>query len=30
MFNNGTVADFLIDKDRLFARVNLDDDELRL
>lgn len=30
MFNTGTVADFLMDKDRLFARVNLDDDELRL
>lgn len=30
MFNEGYVADFLIDKDRLFARVNLDDDELRL
>jgi len=30
MFNNGYVADFLLDKDRLFARANLDDDELRL
>ncbi|MBI3574345.1 MAG: deoxynucleoside kinase [Gammaproteobacteria bacterium] len=30
MFNTSTVADFLMDKDRLFARVNLDDDELRL
>ncbi len=30
MFNTGTVADFLMDKDKLFARVNLDDDELRL
>lgn len=30
MFSAGTVADFLFDKDRLFARVNLDDDELRL
>jgi len=30
MFNNGYVSDFLLDKDKLFARVNLDDDELRL
>lgn len=30
MFSNGHVADFLLDKDKLFARVNLDDDELRL
>lgn len=30
MFSSGTVSDFLMDKDRLFARVNLDDDELRL
>jgi deoxyadenosine/deoxycytidine kinase len=30
MFSNGFVADFLLDKDRLFARANLDDDELRL
>jgi deoxyguanosine kinase len=30
MFNAGFVADFLIEKDRLFARANLDDDELRL
>ena len=30
MFSNGYVADFLLDKDRLFARANLDDDELRL
>ena len=30
MFNTGTVADFLMDKDKLFARANLDDDELRL
>ena len=30
MFSTGTVADFLMDKDKLFARVNLDDDELRL
>ena len=30
MFNTSTVADFLMDKDKLFARVNLDDDELRL
>ena len=30
MFRPGCVADFLLDKDLLFARVNLDDDELRL
>lgn len=30
MFTSGHVADFLIEKDKLFARVNLDDDELRL
>jgi deoxyguanosine kinase len=30
MFSAGFVADFLIDKDRLFARANLDSDELRL
>lgn len=30
MFAPGHVADFLIDKDKLFARANLDDDELRL
>lgn len=30
MFSPGCVADFLIDKDKLFARVTLDDDELRL
>ena len=30
MFSPGHVADFLIDKDKLFARANLDDDELRL
>jgi deoxyguanosine kinase len=30
MFSNGYVADFLLDKDSLFARANLDDDELRL
>ncbi len=30
MFRPGCVADFLLDKDSLFARVNLDDDELRL
>jgi deoxyadenosine/deoxycytidine kinase len=30
MFARGTVADFLFEKDKLFARVNLDDDELRL
>ncbi len=30
LFAGGTVADFLIDKDRLFAQVNLDEQELRL
>lgn len=30
MFSPGYVADFLIEKDRLFARTNLDNDELRL
>ncbi len=30
LFSSGYVADFLLDKDRLFARANLDDDELRL
>lgn len=30
MFSAGYVADFLLEKDRLFARANLDDDELRL
>jgi deoxyguanosine kinase len=30
MFTSGHVADFLIDKDMLFARANLDDDALRL
>src|SRR6185295_2026600 len=30
MFTSGFVADFLLDKDPLFARTNLDDDELRL
>ena len=30
MFRPGCVADFLLDKDSLFACVNLDDDELRL
>jgi deoxyguanosine kinase len=30
MFSAGFVADFLLDKDALFARANLDDDELRL
>ena len=30
MFTPLRVADFLIDKDRLFARMTLDDDELRL
>lgn len=30
MFSAGYVADFLLDKDKLFARANLDDDELRL
>lgn len=29
-FSSGFVADFLIEKDRLFARTNLQDDELRL
>jgi deoxyadenosine/deoxycytidine kinase len=30
MFASGYVADFLIEKDMLFARANLDNDELRL
>jgi len=30
MFRPGCVADFMLEKDRLFARANLDDDELRL
>lgn len=30
LFRHGTVADFLLDKDLLFARLNLDDDEFRL
>jgi deoxyadenosine/deoxycytidine kinase len=30
MFSSGYLADYLIEKDKLFARVNLDDDELRL
>jgi deoxyguanosine kinase len=30
MFSTGFVADFLLDKDMLFARANLGDDELRL
>ena len=30
LFGSGTVADFLIDKDRLFAEVNLDENELDL
>lgn len=30
MFSSGYVVDFLIEKDQLFARTNLDDDELRL
>lgn len=30
LFSSGYVADFLIEKDRLFARANLADDELRL
>ena len=30
LFAPTRVADFLLDKDRLFARLNLDDDELRL
>lgn len=30
LFRTGTVSDFLIDKDMLFARLNLDDDEFDL
>jgi deoxyguanosine kinase len=30
LFSGGTVADFLLDKDMLFARLNLDDDEFEL
>jgi len=30
LFRSGTVADFLLDKDMLFARLNLDDDEFEL
>lgn len=30
LFSSGFVGDFLIEKDRLFARANLDNDELRL
>ncbi len=30
LFRCGTVSDFLIDKDMLFARLNLDDDEFEL
>lgn len=30
LFNSGTVSDFLLDKDMLFARLNLDDDEFAL
>ncbi len=30
LFRTGTVSDFLIDKDMLFARLNLDDDEFEL
>lgn len=30
IFHSVQVADFLMDKDRLFARLNLDDDEFRL
>ena len=30
LFRHNTVADFLLDKDMLFARLNLDDDEFRL
>lgn len=30
LFSSGFVGDFLIEKDRLFARANLDSDELRL
>lgn len=30
LFNSGTVSDFLLDKDMLFAHLNLDDDEFAL
>ena len=30
LFNSGTVADFLIEKDPIFARLNLSNDELKL
>lgn len=30
LFRNGTVSDFILDKDMLFARMNLDDDEFEL
>lgn len=30
LFNHGTVADFILDKDPLFARLTLSDDELHL
>jgi deoxyadenosine/deoxycytidine kinase len=30
LFSSGTVSDFLLDKDMLFARLNLDDDEFEL
>lgn len=30
MFRPGCVADFMLEKDRMFAGINLDDDELRL
>ena len=30
LFNSGTVSDFLLGKDMLFARLNLDDDEFSL
>ena len=30
LFRSGTVSDFLIEKDMLFARLNLDDDEFEL
>lgn len=30
LFNSSTVSDFLLDKDMLFARLNLDDDEFAL
>jgi deoxyadenosine/deoxycytidine kinase len=30
LFDSGTVSDFMLDKDMLFARLNLDDDEFAL